>query len=114
MNNSFEEEKEAILERMDASRRNLQQMLSYKEEHNGPSDARTFPRSHTFRFLTRHPYLVGLAVLAVAVALPRGSLKKAVKGSAAVTAGILRDQAKRSVINHALPSMLSLMRSGKS
>jgi hypothetical protein len=51
--------------------------------------------------------------VAVVAALPRGSLKKAAKGSAAVTAGMLRHQMKASVINHILPSMLHLMRSGE-
>jgi hypothetical protein len=113
MNHSLEEERKAILERMDASRRSLRQMLSDEEEHKRPFAANTFPRSHTFKFLTRHPYLVGLAVVAVVAALPRGSLKKAAKGSAAVTAGMLRHQMKASVINRILPSMLHLMRSGE-
>ena len=86
MNHSLEEERKAILERMDASRRSLRQMLSDEEEHKHPFAANTFPRSHTFKFLIRHPYLVGLAVVAVVAALPRGLLKKAAKGSAAVTA----------------------------
>jgi hypothetical protein len=113
MNNSLEEERRAILEQMDASRRSLRQMFSDKEEHQHPSADNTFPRSHTFKFLIRHPYLVGLAVVAVVAALPRGLLKKAAKGSAAITAGMLRHEMKGSLINHLLPSVLHLMRSGK-
>lgn len=116
MTNSLEEERTAILERMDASRRNYRRMFAHENEHEykHPSVTNTFPRSHTFKFVTRHPYFTSLAVLALIAAMPRGSLKKAAKGSAAVTAGILRSQLKSSLINGVLPSVLHLMRSRRS
>ncbi len=114
MNDSLEEERKAILERMDSSRRNYREMFSHPDEREHSAGAHAFPRSHTFKFLTRHPYYATLAALALAAAMPRGSLKKAVKGSAAVTAGILSSQTKTSLIRRILPPVIHLMRSRKS
>lgn len=115
MKSSLEEERMAILERMDATRKNYRRMFNVEDEnekeHRHGSVADTFPRSHTFKFITRHPYLTSLAVLGLIAAMPHGSLKKAAKGGAAITAGILRSQLKSSLINRALPSVLHLMRS---
>ncbi|MDN5751839.1 MAG: hypothetical protein L0H15_00975 [Nitrosospira sp.] len=74
MNTSLEEEKRALLERMHASRRNFRSRFVDEDNHNygHPGDAHAFPRSHTFKFLTRHPYssaAIGLlATLAVRAA----------------------------------------------
>jgi hypothetical protein len=113
---SLEEERKAILERMDTSRRTYRQMFGHEREpeHEHPSEPGTFPRSHTFKFITHHPYVTSLAALALIAALPRGALKKAAKGGAAVTAGVLRKSVKASVINHVLPSVFHLIRSRRS
>jgi hypothetical protein len=114
MKGSLEEERMAILERMDATRRNYRRRFDVEneneKENRPPSVANTFPRSHTFKFVTRHPYFTSLAVLALIAAMPHGSLKKAAKGGAALTAGILRSQVKASVINSILPSVMHMMR----
>lgn len=113
MSNSLEEERKAILERMSASRRNYRLMFAHEDSHEQANHTHTFPRSHTFKLLTRHPYYVSLAALAAVAIMPRGSLKKAVKGSAAVTAGILSSETKTSMMRRVLPPMIRLLRSNK-
>ena len=115
MSNSLEDERRAILERMSASRESYRNMFAHedKHEHERADEALSFPRSHTFKFITRHPYYTSLAALVAVAMLPKGSVKKAVKGSAAVTAGILSSRTKTSLITRALPSMIRMMRSGK-
>lgn len=113
MSNSLEDERKAILERMSASRRNYRLMFAHKDNHEQANDTHTFPRSHTFKLLTRHPYYATLAALAAVAIMPRGALKKAVKGSAAVTAGILSSETKTSMMRRVLPPMIRLLRSNK-
>ncbi len=114
MSNSLEDERKAILERMSASRRNYRLMSAHEENsHRQADDTHAFPRSHTFKFLTRHPYYAALAALAIVAALPRRSLKKTVKGSAAVTAGILSDGMKTVMMRRILPIAIQLLRSNK-
>lgn len=115
MSNSLEDERRAILERMSASRETYRNMFARKEshEHERVDEAHVFPRSHTFKLITRHPYYSTLAALAAVALLPRGSVKKAVKGSAAVTAGILSSRTKTSLVTRVLPSVIHLLRSNK-
>ncbi|SEK41059.1 hypothetical protein [Nitrosovibrio tenuis] len=115
MSNSLEDERKAILERMSASRRNFRHMFDHEEDHDHEPvyDAHTFPRSHTFRFLTKHPYYATLSALAAVAIIPRGLLKKAVKGGATVTAGILGSGTKTSMIRYVLPPTIRLLRSYK-
>jgi hypothetical protein len=121
MSNSLEDERKAILERMSASRRNYRNMFALEDsqEHAHEAhanEAHAFPRSHTFKFITRHPYFAALGALAAVAALPRGSVKKAVKSSAAVTAsiaGILGSPTRTSIITHVLPPVIRLLRSSK-
>ena len=87
MSNSLEDERKAILERMSASRENYWHMFAHEDSHEHANEALAFPRSHTFKFLIRHPYSATLAALAAVAVLPRGSVRKAVKGSAAIAAG---------------------------
>jgi hypothetical protein len=116
MSNSLEDERKAILERMSASRRNYRNMFALEDSQEHANEARAFPRSHTFKFITHHPYFASLAALAVVAILPRGSVKKAVKGSAAITtgiAGILGSPTRTSIITHVLPPVIRLLRSSK-
>lgn len=115
MSNSLEDERRAILERMSASRESYRRRFAHedKHEHERADEAHAFPRSHTFKFITRHPYYTALTALAAVAMLPKGSVRKAVKGSAAVTAGILSSRTKTSLITRVLPSMIRMIRSGK-
>lgn len=114
MSSSLEDERKAILERMSASRGNYRRMFAHEEDsHRQADDAHTFPRSHTFKFLTRHPYYATLAALAAVAIMPRGSLKKTVKGGAAVTAGILSNGMKSVMMRRILPAAIHLLRSNK-
>lgn len=114
MSSSLEDEQKAILERMSVSRGNYRRMFAHEEDsHRQADDAHTFPRSHTFKFLTRHPYYAALAALAAVALMPRGSLKKTVKGSAAVTAGVLGNGMKTVMMRRILPIAIHLLRSNK-
>ena len=113
MSASLEDEKKAILERMHASRRAYRSRFMPEPEDHPPAvqDPGAFPRSHTFKFLTRHPYSTATGLLATLALVPRGSLRKAVKGGAAVTAGLVGTKANAFVMRHLLPSLVHLLRS---
>ena len=115
MSDALEDEKRALLERMRASRNAYRsRFLHADEDHH--VDTHSFPRSHTFKFLIRHPYSATLAALAAVAVLPRGSVRKAVKGSAAIAAGmagILGSRTKTSMITRILPPVIRLLRSNK-
>ena len=117
MSNSLEDERKAILERMSASRRKAIGICSpMRISHEHANEAHAFPRSHTFKFLIRHPYSATLVALAAVAVLPRGSVRKAVKGSAAIAAGmagILGSRTKTSMITRILPPVIRLLRSNK-
>ncbi|MDN5881009.1 MAG: hypothetical protein L0H37_01425 [Nitrosospira sp.] len=118
MNTSLEEEKRALLERMHASRRNFRSRFVDEDEdedaHDHADDADAFPRSHTFKFLTRHPYSsAAIGLLATLAVLPRGSLSRAVKGGAAIAVAVLGSQARALMMRQLLPSMMHLLKSHK-
>jgi hypothetical protein len=64
MSDPLEDEKKALLERMHATRKAYRSRFVPADEDRHAKDAQAFPRSHTFRFLTRHPYSAALSVLA--------------------------------------------------
>ena len=111
MSDALEEEKKALLERMHASRRAYRARLVHEEE--SPPEEQAFPRSHTFRFLTRHPCMTAVGVLATLAMVPRRSLGRAVKGGAAVAAGALGRQTKALMVSQLLPAAVHWIRSNK-
>ncbi|HEX8874669.1 MAG TPA: hypothetical protein VF780_08575 [Nitrosospira sp.] len=113
MSSALEDERKAILERMSASRENYRLMFTHDDNRRQANDTHAFPRSHTFKFLTRHPYYAALAALTVVAVMPRGSLKKTVKGGAAVTAGVLGNRMKTIMMRNVLPTAVYLLRSNK-
>ncbi len=113
MSDPLEDEKKALLERMHATRKAYRSRFVPADEDHHAKDAQAFPRSHTFRFLTRHPYSAALSLLATLAVVPRGSLNTAVKGGAAVTAGILGRNTRILIVRQLLPAMVHLLRSYK-
>lgn len=113
MSDALEDEKKALLERMHASRKAYRARFVPADEAYPVKDAQAFPRSHTFRFLTRHPYSAALSLMATLAVVPRRSLNKAVKGGAALTAGILGRKTRILMVRHLLPAMVHLLRSHK-
>jgi hypothetical protein len=115
MSTPLEDEKNALLERMRASRRYYRSVFIPADEHQaGDSDyTRAFPRSHTFKFLTRHPYSASLGLLAALSMMPRGRLNRAVKGGLAITTGILGSSARALMMRQVLPSMIRSLQSRK-
>jgi hypothetical protein len=110
MSTALEDEQKALLERMDASRRNYRSRFIHEHEDEQVHDTHAFPRSHTFKFITRHPYYVSGALLALSL-VSRGRLNKAVKGGVALTAGMLGSSARTLIMRQVLPSMISSLRS---
>ena len=108
MSTPLEDERKALLERMRASRRYYRLVFIPEDEHPaGDSDhTQAFPRSHTFKFLTRHPYSTSLGLLVALSMMPRGRLNRAVKGGLAVTAGILGSGARALMVRQVLPSVI--------
>ena len=124
MSTPLEEERRALLERMRASRANYRsrfpdepgsQAQPQRQHLHAPSppNEHAFPRSHTFRLITRHPYVTALAASALIAAIPGGAVKKAVKGGAVLTAGMIGSQARILMARELLPSMIHLIRSRK-
>jgi len=64
MSEALEDEKKALLERMRASRNAYRSRFVHADEDHHAKDTQAFPRSHTFRFLTRHPYSAAISLLA--------------------------------------------------
>lgn len=110
MSSALENEQKALLERMDASRKNYRAMFVHEDEHEQVHDTHAFPRSHTFKFITRHPYYVSGALAALSL-VSRGRLNRAVKGGLALTAGILGSSARTLMMRQVLPSVISSLRS---
>ena len=64
MSDPLEDEKKALLERMRASRNAYRSRFIHADEDHHV-DTQSFPRSHTFKFLTRHPYSTILSLPAI-------------------------------------------------
>lgn len=111
MNNSLEDERKALLEQMSASRRTYRSKFMPADEQEQEDETYAFPRSHTFKFITRHPYYASAGLLAVLSMIPRGPLNKALKGGVALTVGILGSSARTLMMRQVLPSMMRSFRS---
>ncbi|HVW64830.1 MAG TPA: hypothetical protein VHB01_07425, partial [Nitrosospira sp.] len=105
-----------LLARMQASREAYRSRFPSQAQPEQPLDPDTslhhdqpFPRSHTFRFVVRHPYAAALAAGVLIAAIPGGTVKKAVKGSAVFAAGMIGGQARALMVRELLPSMIRLM-----
>ncbi|SEP32352.1 hypothetical protein [Nitrosovibrio sp. Nv6] len=107
----LEDERKALLERMRESRRHYRSMFIPADEHDEPADIQAFPRSRTFKFITRHPYYTSMGLLAALSMMPRGPLNKAVKGGIAITAGVLASSARTLMVHQVLPSVVRSFRS---
>lgn len=107
----LEQERNALLERMHASRKNYRSELVHTEESGQTTTADAFPRSRTFKFITRHPYSTSLGLLAALAVLPRKPLGRAVKGGIALAAGVLGNSAKTLMMRQVLPSVVHSLRS---
>ncbi len=108
---SFEEQKKIILDRMEENRRNYrnnftQQFDSAENSTVLPGNSGGFPRSHTFKLLTHHPYFIGI-VLFSALAVSRGPLRNILKKNLAFSAGMLANKIKILVV----PAVIRLFRS---
>ena len=111
MSASLEDEKKILLDRMHASRDAYLSTFNHPDENIPADTLDAFPRSHTFKFLTRHPYSAALGLVAVLAIMPRGSLRKAARGGAGITAGLLGNKARTLMIRQVLPSVVHLLRS---
>jgi hypothetical protein len=111
MRRPLEDERNALLERMHASRTTYRSELSHVEEQVDAVAADVFPRSETFKFVKRHPYYASLGLIAALSIMPRMRLRRAVKSGAALATGVLASSAKTLVMRHVLPSMVRTLRS---
>jgi hypothetical protein len=114
MSSDLEQDRNALLERMHASRNNYRFELVHTEEPGRTgrtAGADAFPRSRTFKFITRHPYSTSLGLLAALSVLPRKPLGRAVKAGVALAAGVLSNSAKTIVMRQVLPSVVHSLRS---
>jgi hypothetical protein len=106
MSSELEQERNALLERMHASRNNYRSELVHTEEPGETTAVNAFPRSRTFKFLTRHPYSTSLGLLAALAVLPRKPLGRAVKRGIVLAAGVLGNSAKTLMMRQVLPSVV--------
>lgn len=112
MSLSLEEQEKILLDRMEENRRNYRNNFIQQFDSAGNSTALPgnsevlFPRSHTFKLLTHHPYFVGIALFA-ALAVSRGSFRNILKKNLAFSAGMLANKVKMLVV----PAIIRLFRS---
>ena len=111
MSLSLEEQKKILLDRMEENRRNyrnnfIQQFSSTETSTVLSGNSGAFPRSHTFKLLTHHPYLIGLALIVV-LAVSRGSLRNVLKKNLAFSRDMLISKVKMLVV----PVIIRLFRS---
>ncbi|RFC35909.1 MAG: hypothetical protein DID92_2727743831 [Candidatus Nitrotoga sp. SPKER] len=111
MSSSLEEQRKILLDRMEESRRNyrnnfIQQFSSTEISTAVSGNSGAFPRSHTFKLLTQHPYLIGVVLIA-ALAVSRGSLRNVLKKNLACTKNMLISKVKMLVV----PAIIRLFRS---
>lgn len=111
MSTALEDEQKALLERMEASRSSYRSMFIHEDEDEQVHDRHAFPRSHTFKFIMRHPYYISFGALAALSLVSHGRLNKAVKGGAALTAGMLGSSARTLMMRQVLPSVIRSLRS---
>lgn len=111
MSLSLEEQKKILLDRMEENRRNyrnnfIQQFSTTEISTALSGNSGGFPRSHTFKLLMQHPYLIGVALIA-ALAVSRGSLKNVLKKNLAFSTNMLISKVKML----AVPVIIRLFRS---
>ena len=111
MRSELEQERNALLERMHTSRNIYRSELAHPEEPGRTVTFDAFPRSRTFKFISRHPYSASLGLLAALAVLPRGPLSRAVKGGVALAGGMLTSSAKTLMMRQVLPSIVRSFRS---
>ena len=111
MSLSLEEQKKILLDRMEENRRNYRNNFTQQFDSDQNStvlsgNSGVFPRSHTFKLLTHHPYFIGIALFA-ALAVSRGSFRNILKKSLACSSGMLTSKVKMLVV----PAIIRLFRS---
>jgi hypothetical protein len=111
MSTSLEYEKKALLERMNATRREYRSRYGHEDERTQATGDDVFPRSRTFRFIARHPYSISLGLLVVLSAVPSRSLSKAVKSGIALSSGVLGSSARTLVMREVLPAVIRSLNS---
>ena len=111
MSTSLEYEKKALLERMNATRREYRSRYGHEDERTQATGDDVFPRSRTFRFIARHPYSISLGLLAVLSAVPSRSLSKAVKSGIALSSDMLGSSARTLVMREVLPAVIRSLNS---
>lgn len=113
MSTSLEYEKKALLERMNATRREYRSRYGHEDERTEATDTDddVFPRSRTFRFIARHPYSISLGLLVVLSAVPSRSLSKAVKSGIALSSGVLGSSARTLLMREVLPAVIRSLNS---
>lgn len=111
MSLSLEAQKKIILDRMEESRLNFRN--NFNQRFSGTEggavlsgNSEVFPRSHTFKILTHHPYVIG-TVLFVALAVSRGSSRNFLKKNLAFTTSKFAGKLKMLVV----PAIVRVFRS---
>ncbi len=111
MSLSLEEQKKILLDRMEENRRNyrnnfIQQFSGTENSTVLSGELEAFPRSHTFKLLMHHPYLIGIALIAALVG-SRGSLRNILKKNLVFSKNMLISKLKMLVV----PAIIRLFRS---
>jgi hypothetical protein len=118
---SLEEERQAILTRMHATRENYRRLLS-DEESDVPGRQHTHvvntaykwvPSSGTIRLLAQHPILCAVAVTAVVAIGPRRLVRTVTDGGSKITNLTLRNQANIALLTRVITMVAdAVQRSG--
>ncbi|CAN5475161.1 hypothetical protein BH11PSE11_BH11PSE11_21190 [soil metagenome] len=104
-------EKDALLEKIRHRREALQPVQTVVETKTRLTRARQdgFPRSHTFRFLTRYPAATALVLVALAALGPRKTLRHAFAGQGNISAALAAEKPALMPLLSILPHLTRLM-----
>ncbi len=104
---SPEEQQHILLERMEEKRRLYRE--NFSQQFPAPRNSTAllahpegFPRSHTFRLIMQHPYLIGLGLTAVVILLSSGKTRGYARGAIGRMPGLLAGKLRSLLVPAAL------------
>ncbi|WP_019140439.1 hypothetical protein [Noviherbaspirillum massiliense] len=116
---SLEEERQAILTRMQATRENYRRMLTDEPDLNADGTHQAYssvlrwaPRSGAMRLLTQHPIACAVAVAALVAIGPRRIARGVARSGTTITNLTVRNQANIAMLTSVISMITDVMQRG--